>query len=240
MIRAVTFDVWSTLIEPVDYRDQRIAYLCAMLEASGFNFDREDVAKAYAFSLSRFSDIWHYEMRHMPSAERIAILLRQLAVQLSEKTLTGVVDYFETVVLNDLPPLVQDAEVVLRALSETSHIGLICDSGMSPGRVMREVFARYRLLDFFEVTVFSDEVGRTKPHLLMYQTALDQLHVSACDTIHVGDLLYTDVIGAKSAGMKAIWFKRDNEQTNDRSIVPDYEINRLTEVLDIVEQLIQS
>ena len=234
MIKAITFDVWSTLIEPVDYRDQRIAYLCAMLETRGFRIEREDVTEAYSFSLSRFSDIWHNEQRHMPSRERIKILLRQLAVELPENALTEVVDYFETVVLNDPPPLVQDAETVLYTLNDAYKIGLICDSGMSPGRVMREVFARYDLLQLFDVTVFSDEVGRTKPHLLMYQTALNSMHVPAQRAVHVGDLLYTDVIGAKSAGMKAIWFNRDREQVGERSIAPDYEITRLSEVLDIV------
>jgi FMN phosphatase YigB (HAD superfamily) len=51
--------------------------------------------------------------------------------------------------------------------------------------------------------------------------------------VHVGDLLRTDVAGAKAAGMKAVWLKvRDGEKVE--GVVPDYVITSLSQLLKIV------
>ncbi|MGB7055326.1 MAG: HAD family hydrolase [bacterium] len=236
MLKAITFDLWTTIIEPIDYRESRIEYIRLILESNGYSIDRDAMRSAYSFSLQRFYDVWQNEHRHMPSAVRLGLMLSELKVELSEEMLNRVVKRCEEVVLRDPPPLIPGAEMVLDSLHDSYKIGLICDSGMSPGRVMRQVLARYDLLPYFCATVFSDELGCTKPHLHMFETALEQLGVEAHEALHIGDLLNTDVAGAKAAGMKTVWFNRDKAQTNETSLTPDYEITRLPQVLAIVDQ----
>jgi putative hydrolase of the HAD superfamily len=50
-------------------------------------------------------------------------------------------------------------------------LGVISDTGITPGRVLRQILERNGLMDFFSVTVFSDETGVAKPQALMFQEA---------------------------------------------------------------------
>jgi putative hydrolase of the HAD superfamily len=235
MLKAITFDLWTTLIEPVDYTEARIEYMRPVLEKSGYSVDNESLRAAYAIALGKFCDVWQNEHRHMPSSRRLGLMLAQLDVELSQEMFLKIVKYCEETVLYDPPPLIIDAENVLDSLNRSYKIGLICDSGMSPGRVMREVLKLYGILPYFSATVFSDELGYTKPHPCMFRTALDQLGVEPHQALHIGDLLNTDVAGAKAAGMKAVWFNRDGAKIDDASITPNFEIGRLSEIIRIVE-----
>lgn len=234
MVKAITFDLWTTIIEPIDYRGPRIEYLRRFLKNGGHSFEKEELWSAYSYSLERFSSVWQNEHRHMPSAQRLDYMMQKMGVDLPGVDFARVVEYFEEVVLHAPPPLVKGAESVLDSLHGSHKLGLICDSGMSPGRVMRKVLARMEILQYFGATVFSDELGCTKPDLRMFECALGRLGVDAQYAIHVGDLLRTDVAGAKAAGMQTIWFNRDGVQNSDGSIVPDYEIRDLADVLSIV------
>ena len=234
MLKAVTFDLWTTIIEPIDYQRPRIEYVRHFLKRKGYSFNMQALQSAYSHSLERFCHVWQNEHRHMPSTQRLGFMIDRLGVELSQEDLANVVEYFEETVLHDLPPLVAGAETVLDSLYGSYKLGLICDSGMSPGRVMREVLTRLDLLRYFSATVFSDELGYTKPDVRMFECALEQLGVAAQDAIHVGDLLNTDVAGAKAAGMKTVWLDWGAGQASGVSIVPDYRINRLADVLHIL------
>jgi putative hydrolase of the HAD superfamily len=95
------------------------------------------------------------------------------------------------------------AEETLKSL-RTAGVGVavVCDSGFSPGRVIRQMFAREGLFDLVQVWAFSDEVGVCKPRPEMFACALDGLHVDdPSAALHVGDLWRTDVCGGRSYGM---------------------------------------
>jgi putative hydrolase of the HAD superfamily len=87
------------------------------------------------------------------------------------------------------------------------RLGVICDTGLTPGRVVRRLLSDAGLLTYFDVCVFSDEVGVPKPAPRIFHTALDALATDASQTAHVGDLLRTDVAGARAVGMTSIRFR---------------------------------
>ena len=116
-------------------------------------------------------------------------------------------------------------------------IGLISNSGVTPGRNLRQVLDNHGILQYFHCTVFSDEVGYHKPHPIIFQKAIDELQIEANDIVHVGDLFEADVAGAKASGMKAVWFNATerNHQIDEIGLVPDYEIKALTQLLEILK-----
>jgi FMN phosphatase YigB (HAD superfamily) len=82
------------------------------------------------------------------------------------------------------------------------RLGVICNTGMAGGRVLRQVLDRHSLLHYFQVTVFSNEFGWSKPHPRIFQHTLDALGgVHPDEALHVGDLEELDVEGARRAGM---------------------------------------
>ncbi len=95
---------------------------------------------------------------------------------------------------------------------------LVCDTGFSPGRVVRRLLDRHGLLELLEVQIFSDEAGVPKPHARVFHSALEALAVEPHQAVHVGDLRRTDIAGARAAGMDTV---RIRDHYDDRSELPE-------------------
>jgi putative hydrolase of the HAD superfamily len=95
-------------------------------------------------------------------------------------------------------------ETVERLARAGVPCALICDTGLTPGRVVRQHLARLGLLAGLRAQLFSDEVGVPKPSPRIFQAALEALGVRAAGAFHVGDLRRTDVAGAREVGMGSI------------------------------------
>jgi len=236
MVRAVTFDLWNTILCDRDYGDYRIDLLTRTLNEEGFARDRHIVEVEYSSTIDFFNEVWRKERRHMPVTKLTEFILNRLDVHLPAEVKSSLVKDFKTAIFNDPPPLVKDAKRVLESLHGRYGIGLISNSGVTPGRNLRQVLNNHKVLQYFSCTVFSDEVGYHKPHPIIFRKAIGKLQVEASDAIHVGDILEADVVGAKAVGMKAVWFNmaEKNWQKDEIQFVPDYEIENLTELTEIL------
>jgi HAD superfamily hydrolase (TIGR01549 family) len=63
----------------------------------------------------------------------------------------------------------------------------------------------------FDAVLISEEIGITKPHRAIFDAALSRLHCAQGDAVMVGDNWEADVIGARAAGIAAVWFNRFNQ-----------------------------
>lgn len=236
MVKAVTFDLWNTILCDRDYGDYRIDLLTRTLNEEGFARDRHIVEVEYSSTIDFFNEVWRKERRHMPVAKLTEFILNRLDVHLPAEVKSNLVKDFKAAIFNDPPPLVKDAKRVLESLHGRYGIGLISNSGVTPGRNLRQVLNNHKVLQYFSCTVFSDEVGYHKPHPIIFRKAIGKLQVEASDAIHVGDILEADVVGAKAVGMKAVWFNmtEKNWQKDEIQFVPDYEIENLTELTEIL------
>lgn len=61
---------------------------------------------------------------------------------------------------------------------------------------------------FFDTILIAGEIGAAKPDPVIFHTACRQMGVATSETMHVGDLLDTDAIGARDAGLHAVWLDR--------------------------------
>ncbi len=237
LIRAVTFDLWNTLIENRDYTDQRISYLISALEKTGHKFSGGEVSKAVASSLVYVYKVWETEnYRFVPTKERLDYILEKLSVQLPEDSWQNVNTYFEEIVLSDHPRLIKDVKETLERLSSKYKMGIISDSGFTPARILRKIIIKNGIFEFFDVTLFSDETGYNKPHRIMFENVLSALSVKPSEAIHVGDLLHTDIKGAKAFGMKAAWLDYKGEIASGAH-KPDFNIHNIREIVDVLDKL---
>jgi putative hydrolase of the HAD superfamily len=69
---------------------------------------------------------------------------------------------------------------------------------------LRRLFDRVRLSDRVDVLFDSFEEGVEKPDPRLFQIALERSGSVAETTMHVGDLYHVDVVGARSAGLRAV------------------------------------
>lgn len=234
MIVAVTFDLWNTLLREKDYRDKRISVLAQTLNEEGFPRDRSRVAAEYAPTIDFFLEVWMKEQRHLPTVKLTDFILRRLDVRLSAEIRNGLVKRFEEVIFEDPPSLIEDVETVLQSLHTRYRLGLISNSGVTPGRNLRRILGQHAILRYFWCTVFSDEVGRHKPHPTIFRRAIRELQIKAHKVIHVGDSPESDIAGAKRIGMKTIWFNKDRDKRPRKPLTPDYEIGALSELPEIL------
>ncbi|HUU81994.1 MAG TPA: HAD family hydrolase [Phycisphaerae bacterium] len=121
------------------------------------------------------------------------------------------------------------ADETLRRVREAGYaVGLVSNTFMI-SKVMDEDLRAADLLDLFDVRVWSCDVGYAKPHPIIFRVALERLGVEADRTMFVGDLIDTDVKGAKRLGMTTVLKVSDGRLPPGR-YRPDHVIRRITEV----------
>ena len=234
MIKAVTFDLWNTLIVEKNYTELRVAAFRKALLGEGISRTLEEVLKAHEAATARYNRVWAEEHRHFPNEERLNLSLELLGVELPDNVKAYVAREFAEAFLRDPPELNDGAVKTVQRLSVKMKLGIISDTGLTPGSVIRRYLSEKGLLSYFSATVFSDELGYCKPDVRAFMKALGLLGTKPAEAMHVGDLLRTDVAGAKAAGMKAVWLKvRDGERVE--GVVPDYVITYLPQLLKIEE-----
>lgn len=89
------------------------------------------------------------------------------------------------------------------------------------GPAQRDKLACLGLTRFFDAVVIAGEVGVAKPAPEIFHAACRQLHVQPGNTVHIGDRLDLDAIGARDAGLHAVWLNRDDHPREERDDAPD-------------------
>lgn len=209
MLRAVTFDFWNTLV--VDARGHereamRARLLHDALQALGAEASAPAIDEALRTSFDFFDRVWITEHRTPLCAELVDSMFASLGVRPPAEMLERVVTAFEDLVLELPPEPMPGALYTLPLLAERYRLAVVCDTGYSPGRVLREVLQRYDLLRYFQYLYFSNEHGMSKPDVRVFRHTLDELGVRAGEAAHVGDIQRTDIAGAQAAGMSAVHF----------------------------------
>jgi len=133
------------------------------------------------------------------------------------KRAKALVEHFERLALDVPPEPVAGAGGALATMAERFRLAVICDTGYSPGGVLRELLDHQRMLETFSYLFFSNEHGMSKPDVRVFRHTLAQLDVHAGEAAHVGDIQRTDIAGAQAAGMTAVHFVGANDRDVARS-----------------------
>jgi len=235
MIEVITFDLWNTIFNNRFYTDFRLDYFTQFLEKKDIVYSIRDVKNA--FNLAFYLPERNYEENdHIYTEDRIVKLLNILNINLTEPDKDLIKNKFEETILKDPPSLKIGVKQTLEELSSNYRLGLISNTGVTPGRIISRIFQEYEIFKYFDVKIYSDEIGYYKPHPILFKTALREFNCNPQNAIHIGDKLETDIKGAKDCNMLAIWFN-ESHSSNSVFINPDYEIHEIPEVLQIIENL---
>ncbi|HVP35803.1 MAG TPA: HAD-IA family hydrolase, partial [Terriglobales bacterium] len=132
----------------------------------------------------------------------------------------------------------EGSEEILSYLYEKNYrIGLICNTGRTPGKVLKEVLKRRNIAQFFSVMTFSDELKIRKPEPEIFLHTLNSLNTSPSTSLHIGDELQSDVLGAKRCRMKAGWISPDRENFQSHlqaEAEPDFFLTDLASLKNIL------
>jgi len=236
VIKAVTFDLWNTLLENKDFTEPRIDFLKRDLEVEGWIFPDSELLRAYDSASDHYRREWEQNHTHLNVERRVEHILTELRIPFIADLIQSVTGSFMNAFAVDPPALKEGVKETLEALNGEYRMGIISDTGVTPGSIIRDHLEGHELLHYFTSTVFSDEVGYCKPDPRVFEKALNELKVRPEEAVHVGDLLRTDVAGAKGIGMKAVWVSETGNYPHGQ-YSPDFVIKRLPELVDIIEKM---
>jgi HAD superfamily hydrolase (TIGR01509 family) len=175
--------------------------------------------------------------RDMDTAEQVEVLLRCLNIRPEPELVASVADPYANAVLHVEPFVVDGALEALETVRDRGlRMALISNTGRTPGQAMRKVMKKFGLLDFFEVTTFSNEAGYLKPHPAIFEQTLSRIGALPEHTVHVGDHDVLDVTGAKGYGMKCIRV-REYATPGRETCEPDACIDTMHELPDAIVRL---
>ncbi len=114
--------------------------------------------------------------------------------------------------------LVPGARRLLEQLHGRTIIGIVTNNESAE---QREKLAYLGVTHLVDHLVVSEEVGVGKPDPRIFETALGRAGVSAKETVMVGDSWANDVVGAREAGIGAVWFNRFAADPPEALAVPE-------------------
>ena len=204
-----------------------MARLHATVVGAGHACTLEEMRSAYQRVLDRVSEQARESLRDIGPPGRWAILAHELGVPDGMVKYEVVEQAYEDMTLEPLPEPMPHVRHAVEGMQRAGYrIGVICNTGMAGGSVLRQVLARHGLLDRFEVTVFSNEFGWAKPDARIFEHTLAALgQPPASEALHVGDIEELDVEGARRAGVHAALYAPSSDgqvETRADFIVRDW------------------
>ncbi len=208
-IRAVTFDVGGTLIDPwpsVGHVYAEVAArhgIHAAPEELQARFIRAWLAKRdFGYSLAEWSDLVHQTFAGL------------IGGPVTDGLFSDLYSFFATAkpwrIFDDVRPCLE--ELKRRGVK----LGVISNWDERLRPLLREL----DLEKYFDAVVVSGEVGAHKPDPRIFQKALGLLQVPADATLHVGDSALEDAVGARSAGLQSLLLARGQSLADLASLEP--------------------
>jgi putative hydrolase of the HAD superfamily len=203
-LRAVTLDLWGTLIDsrdPIGKIERRREMLLTAIRTAGFPLELEQLRGGFRAARRIIDEGIALDNRDVGPPGRWQELMRQLGIPPESVPFELVTAAYEDLTLEFLPNLLDGVAETVERLAGKYKIALICNTGYTGGRVLRQVLAQHGLVKYFETLTFSNEHGWLKPDPKIFHFTLSELGVPPEHALHIGDTESMDIAGARASGM---------------------------------------
>jgi putative hydrolase of the HAD superfamily len=213
--RAVIFDLWQTLV-PWPAESARALYV--------------QMAEAVGAPREQFEEVWlsgRSSRDTGPIGDSVRWVFDQLGLDADPETIITMRRDWTRESLIPRP----DAVSTLEELRRRGHkLGLItvCSTDVV------ELWESTPFRGLFDSTVFSAEVGLSKPDPRIYELSCEQLGVRPGDCLFVGDGANYELPGAEAVGMTALQLRAPGEELTEPGLEwQGASVERLAEVLEL-------
>lgn len=246
-LKAVSFDLWDTIIDDDSDEPKRKArglrpkaaerrhLLWQALQRHGA-VSLGEVTRAFDVADAAFNKTWRVNAVTWKIEERLNVALMELGRELPQDELESLSHAIGRMELEIMPDPIAGIDEALKALYRRYKLCIVSDAIVTPGPALRMLLERHRLSRYFHGFAFSDEVGRSKPHPSMFESAARQLGIAVTEMVHVGDREHNDIAGPKALGMKTVLFtaKRDADKAGTAADAVCERAGELPQVIDTV------
>lgn len=230
MFKAITFDYWQTLYADTQENWEkrqaiRIEYFHEYLTEQGYTCSKDDIATGLDNAYMVSNRHWH-EHKGVSVETCLMTFAESIELSFDETEISDLIVCLGNAFMAVPPILIAHVKPVLERLHDKYALGIISDSALSPGKYARKLMERDGIYQYFSAFTFSDETEHTKPEIVQFISTLEQLNTKPEDAVHIGDIVRTDIVGAKNANMKAIRFagfnKSESDDTLSDAVIDDY------------------
>lgn len=143
-----------------------------------------------------------------------------------------IVDLYKELALELVPARLEPTPGAARTIAALEARGLAV-AILSNGWTELQM-AKAAAIGFDGSVYVSESIGAWKPDTRAFEIATQGLDVSPQRSMYVGDSPLTDVVGAKNAGMFAVWADLEGQAYPRGVTTPDYAITSLDQVVELV------
>lgn len=223
MPHTLGFDVYGTLVDPLQLSERMRPHIGEVASELSALWRRSQLEYSWRRALMR-----DYADFDVCTREALAFAARQLDVTLDAEVEQDLIDAYL-----ELEPY-RDAVEGLRMLRERDHT-LVAFSNGTP-HSLRTLLGNAGVLDLLDDVVSVDEVKTFKPDPAVYEHLAGRFGGDDGD-IWLVSSNYWDVMGARHAGLRAIWVQRSEQQIPDPwGRKPDFIVPDLLEIAERLPQ----
>lgn len=214
---ALGFDVYGTLVDMLALRRVLGTLVGDLAETFTIHWRQKQVEYAFRRALMQ-----QYADYNVCTREALRYTMDELQVDLSERGQALLMEAFAS-----LPPF-PDVLSGLGALRAQGHTLAAFSNGVEES--LRVMLGRAELLPLLDDVVSVDPLQTYKPAPAVYHALAERLGRPPEETWVVSGNVW-DVIGAKGAGLRAVWVRRRRDTIYDPwGIPPDLLVTDLTEL----------
>jgi putative hydrolase of the HAD superfamily len=227
-VEAVIFDWGGTLTRwhDVDFHAESLALAQAVVDAG------HPVEVSQQRLHAAGATIWGRSRDHQRSAT-VADLFEEAGLDHDPDLLTAYYEFWEPHTLTD-----PEAAPMLEALRADGIRTGVLSNTIWPRAWHEGFFERDGVDHLFDGEVYTSEIPWTKPSARAFEAAMAAVGVSdPARCVYVGDRLFDDVHGARSAGMRAVHIPLSTipaDQVGHTEGEPDAVVHRLSEIPGVV------
>lgn len=130
--------------------------------------------------------------------------------------------------------MTEEMERMLEELSRKMTLGIITNGPSEHQRDKVRALGVERWIPMERIWI-SGDLGVGKPHKEIFEAAREKLGLKPEELCFVGDAYGHDILGAKGAGWKAVWFNHRGHQATGK-VMPDYEVRSEQELIALLEK----
>ena len=212
VIQVASYDIWRTLLKASkEYNTERARLIGEHL---GWNGDLDTVVEAVRASSKQLDKLMDDTGEQFGFAPRVQLTASSLGLYAPSIEQIEVLEAEVNAAHLAMPPSLMEAslpEVFARHKDEGRRIAVISNTGMTSGKILRDLLDVTGLLRYVDYELYSDELGIAKPDERVFVSLMTRANVFASEILHVGDNAVADVRGAKRAGCYALLYDPKSE-----------------------------
>ncbi len=198
--KVVLFDAGNTLL------NINFIYIQTVLDSFGFSFSLDEIQKAEAVARKEMDEYYHTTKMQTELMSSFELYISKCLEKLNitdQHTKKNIINFLlQKHISSNIYDYITDEtkEILKYCFFKNYRLGIVSNSRGD----VKDLLKKCKIEKYFEHIIDSSEVGVEKPNKKIFLIALDLFKVQAKDCIYIGDLYYIDIVGAMSAGIKAV------------------------------------